>query len=83
MNGLPKTAPGAVGLKQTLRAIQSGRAQMVYLAKDANQTMREEVLAKAKQADIPVCEADSMKALGEACNIQVPAAAAAQVGESN
>ena len=69
----------AVGLKQTIRAVRGGKAERVFIAGDAGEEMvrelREEVLARG----ITLETIPTMKALGKACRIQVPAAAAASL----
>lgn len=66
-----------VGVKQTLKAVQSGEAQVVYLAQDAE----ERVLRPLKQAlakhPVSIVEVESMQQLGRECGIDVGAAAAA------
>ncbi|HHV07966.1 MAG TPA: 50S ribosomal protein L7Ae-like protein [Firmicutes bacterium] len=65
-----------VGTKQTLKAVQKGIARRVYVAKDAEPHVVNPVLTLCQESDIPCDYADSMKALGRACGIQVGAAAA-------
>ncbi len=66
-----------VGIKQVKRALNSDKVQTVYIAKDAEQrvTSPVEILCKEKQIDIVYI--DTMKELGEICNIDVNAAVAA------
>lgn len=68
-----------VGLKQTLKAIRSGRVKLVYVTLDAQQEMTEQVRAEAVLRGIPVETVSSMEALGKACRIQAKAAAAAEL----
>ena len=68
-----------VGLKQTLKAIRSGSAELVYLTRDAQPEMTEQVRAEAVLRGIPVETVSSMEALGKACRIQAKAAAAARL----
>lgn len=66
-----------VGIKQVKRALNSDKVQTVYIMKDAEQrvTSPVEILCKEKQIDIVYI--DTMKELGEICNIDVNAAVAA------
>ncbi len=68
-----------VGLKQTLKAIRSGSAIQVYVTRDAQQEMTEQVRTEAVLRGIPVETVSSMEALGKACRIQAKAAAAAKL----
>lgn len=67
----------AVGINQTAKAIARGRAQVVYIAKDADRRVVEGVVTAAKAANLDIVEADSMREIGRACGIGVGAAAAA------
>jgi len=70
----------AVGTNQTAKAIGRGRAQIVYIAKDADRRVVEGVVAAAKSASLEIVEVDSMREIGRACGIGVGAAAAAILG---
>ncbi len=65
------------GRKQTLRAIQSGKAKAVFIAKDAQEDLRVEIVTACKAAEIDCIEADSMRQLGAAAGIRVGASACA------
>ena len=65
-----------VGTKQVLRALLANEAAVVYIAKDADAEIKEKILAAATD-NASVIWADTMQILGEACGIDVPAAAAA------
>ncbi len=66
-----------VGAKQVLRAIQAGGVQRVYIAQDADMFVTRPVFDACRAAGVEIVEVPSMKALGEACGVQVKAAAAA------
>ena len=66
-----------VGKKQSQRAIQEGKAQEVYLARDAEPRIRQEIAKLCEDAGVPVTEVETMAALGKACGIQVGAAVVA------
>lgn len=67
----------AVGSNQTAKAIEKGRAQVVFVAKDADRRVVEGVLAAARDRGVEVLEIASMRELGRACGIAVGASAAA------
>ena len=66
-----------VGAKQVLRAIAAGDVLRVFIASDADVFVTRPVYDACRAANIEVTEVPSMKALGEACHLQVKAAAAA------
>ncbi len=70
--------PGSrvVGLKQSLRAIRDGRAAEVYLAEDAQQSIRTPVLQLCDQMGLTPTQISTMARLGKACGISVGAAVA-------
>ena len=80
-NRLADPAHRSAGLKQTLKAINTGRAVRVYLAQDADPEIQKTVRELASKFQIELEIAESMKQLGKACGIQVQAAAAAILGD--
>lgn len=68
-----------VGAKQVKRALQDGRAEKLFLARDADPRVTEPLAAQAGQAGVPVEEVSTMKELGSACGIAVGSAVAAIV----
>jgi large subunit ribosomal protein L7A len=70
-----------VGLRQTMKAVQKGLAQTVFVAGDADERIMKELLGACRAGGVAVVEASSMSALGKACGIDVGAAAAAIVKE--
>ncbi len=66
-----------VGAKQVLRAIEAGTVIRVFIASDADVFVTRPVFDACRAAGIEIIEVPSMKALGEACGVQVKAAAAA------
>ena len=66
-----------VGAKQVLRAIEAGSVSRVFIASDADMFVTRPVFDACRAANIEIIEVPSMKALGEACGVQVKAAAAA------
>ena len=69
------------GLKQTKRAIVDGRARGVYIAEDAETRLRTELSELCRRYGVPEYPAESMRALGRACGVDIGASAAAILGE--
>ncbi len=72
-------AAKVAGVKQVRRALASGQAKRLYLAKDADPLLTEPLERQGREQGIEVTWAESMKALGRACGIAVGAAVAATV----
>ena len=68
-----------VGVKQTRRAIQEGRAIRVYLAADADPMITDPLAALCEAAANPVEGDNTHRELGRATGIAVGAAAVAEV----
>lgn len=68
------------GLKQTVRAVRSGEAKRVLLARDADEALLAPLRDLCRERGVPVTEHGSMKELGEFCGLAVGAAAAAVLG---
>ena len=68
-----------VGAKQIRKAIQSRRVFKVFLAKNADFVLTENLEAMCLQNHIPCTWVPNMVDLGSACGIEVGAAAAAIV----
>ena len=65
------------GAKQLRKALNSGKAYRVYLARNADPAITEPLEALCKQMNIQYAWVRSMTELGQACGIEVGAAAAA------
>ena len=65
------------GLKQTRRAVTAGRAELVFLACDADPWLTEPLRALCEQCRVTVEEGHTMEVLGRAAGISVGTAAAA------
>lgn len=72
-----KQGPKVVGVKQTKRAINDGKAARVFLAEDADPRVTEPIAALCGERAIPVERVAQMKELGSACGISVGSAVAA------
>ena len=68
-----------VGVKQTRRALNDGRAKSVFLAHDADPALTEPLAELAGSKEVPVIWTEHMKELGKACGIAVGSAVAAIV----
>lgn len=71
----------AVGVRQTTKAIQQGKAAEVFLAVDAPRVLTDPIAQLCAQKGVALYWVDSMKQLGEDCSIKVGAAAAAALIE--
>jgi large subunit ribosomal protein L7A len=65
-----------IGLKQSEKAVESGKAKMAIVARDADAHVREPFLNKCRQFGVPVQFVSSCRELGNACGIDVGAAVA-------
>lgn len=68
-----------IGMKQTSKALSRGLAKVVYIARDAEERVTADLVSKCKQTNVPITYVDCMMELGEACGIEVGAAACAVV----
>ncbi len=73
-----KSSNKAVGTKQVIKAVESGKAKMVIIARDADDFIIKKIKAviDAHSVDIDVEYVDTMEELGVMCGIQVGAASA-------
>lgn len=70
-----------IGTKQTTKAVESGVAAKLFVARDADPKLTSKIVTLAKKMGVEVTYVDSMKQLGKACGIEVGAAMAAIVNE--
>ena len=68
-----------VGTKQLKKALTKGRAKRVYLAQNADPAITDPIAELCRQHSIMPIWVSSMTDLGQACGIEVGAAAAAVV----
>ena len=68
-----------VGAKQLRKAMDSGRAKQVFLAENADPAITEPISEKCRNLSIRYSWVRTMAELGQACGIEVGAAAAAVV----
>ena len=69
-----------VGLKQVVNSIENKNAKKVFLAKDVAPDIYDKIVDLCKSNNVEIEFADTMKQLGNACKIDVPAAVAAIIG---
>ncbi|TMI87521.1 MAG: 50S ribosomal protein L7Ae-like protein [Bacillati bacterium ANGP1] len=74
LRGAPQRA---IGTNQTSKAIDRGRAQVVFVARDADRRVTEPVVREARARGVEIVEVESMAVLGRTCGIAVGAAVAA------
>ena len=77
MESLTEAKSKTVGYKQTLKKIEQGLAQRVYIAKDAEEKILRPILEMCQNQGIPVVEVETMVELGRASGIQVGSAVSA------
>lgn len=66
-----------IGIKQTVKALQSGIVQEVVIASDVEPRLLTKVVETANERNIPILYVDSKKKLGKSCGIEVGAATVA------
>ena len=72
-----------VGTKQVLRAIKSNQVEKVFIASDADESVKLSVVDSCKNLDIETEEVTTMYELGVEFGISVGAATAAILKENN
>ena len=71
-----KSADKVVGVKQSRKAVQAGRAKRAYVAEDADPWVIEPVAALCEERQVPVVQVPTMKELAKSCHVEVPTACA-------
>ena len=66
-----------IGAKQTLKHLERGDAETVFVAGDAEERVLSPILRLAEDRGVPVVRMETMRELGRACGIAVGAATAA------
>ncbi|SEJ37388.1 large subunit ribosomal protein L7A [Propionispira arboris] len=72
-----KNANRVIGIKQVTKAVNKGFVESVFLADDADERVLKPLEELCKSKNIEVVKVLAMKDLGQACMIEVGAAAAA------
>ena len=65
-----------VGLKQSLRAVESGKVKKVFLALDSDMKVQTPVRKACEKKNIEIEEVPTMAELGNACGINIGSAVA-------
>ncbi len=76
MDELKSSKKRIIGLKQTKKAINENRANKVYIAKDADDYIKNTIIKACDDKDLTIIYVATMKELGEACGIEVKASTA-------
>ncbi len=71
-----KNSNKAVGIKQSLKAVENRNAKLMFVAEDAEDKVTNRLKELCREHSVEVVYVDSMKTLGKACGIEVGAAAA-------
>jgi len=71
---LLKKKEKVVGIKQTRKAAEQDKLEMVIIADDADRRIVDQIKQLCEEKSIKVCNVDSMKQLGKAAGIDVAAA---------
>lgn len=72
-----KESDVVIGIKQVTKAVKRGLTSEVFIAEDADERVIGPLKILCNEENITVCLVSSMKELGEACSIEVGAAAVA------
>ena len=76
-----KTSPHVVGLKQSKKAIDSGKAELVFVARDADAHVVFPLERLCNEKGVAVEYVNNMKELAKACHVEVPTAVATILGK--
>ena len=71
-----KNAEKVVGTRRLVRAILAGEIDEAFVARDADLFILRQVRDACNKMGVCMTEAESMKALGEACGVEVKTASA-------
>lgn len=66
-----------VGTKQTIKALENGEVEKVFIARDAEERIIRPVVSLCEENNIETYYVDTMVQLGKLCGIKVKAATAA------
>lgn len=70
-----KKVPKVIGIKQSIKAVEKNMAAEVYIADDADARLVSSLQQVCQNQSTPVVAGHSMEELGDACGIDVGAAA--------
>ena len=66
--------PKVIGRKQTLKAVKEGKATVVVLAEDTEDSIKEKIVTACQEASVPIEPYESKIALGQDSGIERGAA---------
>ncbi|MDD4691573.1 MAG: ribosomal L7Ae/L30e/S12e/Gadd45 family protein [Eubacterium aggregans] len=72
-----KELPKVIGMKQTLKQLETGCVIKVVLAEDTDEPLKEKIIKACGTADVPVITCRSKHALGKESGIERDAAVVA------
>ena len=64
------------GLKQSQKAILSGKAVLAYIAEDSDEHIKLPLIALCEKEKVEVLYVETMKELAKTCRVEVPTAVA-------
>lgn len=70
-----------VGTKQTLKELEQDKVKKVFIARDADGSLKDRITSIAQAKETEIIYVSTMEELGQACNIEVGAATAAILEE--
>ena len=76
-----KASQHVVGLKQSKKAIESGKAELVFIARDADAHVVFPLERLCSEKNVTVEYVNNMKELAKACHVDVPTAVATILGK--
>lgn len=68
-----------VGTKQTLRALEKGKVEVLYIASNAQKQVTLRISELANSKNVPIVYVNTMEELGKACDVEVKTATAALI----
>lgn len=71
-----KSSNKVVGIKQTAKVLENNSAKLVYIAKDADPRVLNNIIELCRKNSVEIVYEENMKLLGKACGIEVGAAVA-------
>lgn len=77
-----KKSNHVVGLKQTQKAVRANKAEIVFIAQDAERYIAAPLEDLCRKNSVEVVFVSTMKKLAKACHVEVPTSAAAIVKDA-
>ncbi|MCL2322395.1 MAG: ribosomal L7Ae/L30e/S12e/Gadd45 family protein [Oscillospiraceae bacterium] len=72
-----------IGVKQSLRSMENGFGETLYVANDADNKLIAPLIKYADEINISIKRVETMKELGKMCGLQIETAAALKLKENN